>query len=309
MDVAGLALGVPGAIGLLLKTSFEGYQVFLTAKDLDNDFSEYQHQFSIQDQRLKDWVADVRPAGGQDKLSGLLVSDERRYQLIVRTLARIANVFASVNQMEGAYGMKVVDEFEATTSPKKSRVRKYFRSSSSLPSPAPVICDDIFKDLNVNIAQVEAMAPQLQSCVSNYARLKWAFSDKSKLQTLIERLKTYNEDLYNLTERHRATTPCVVTPCVVQSKGSFDNFIELPFPPNPDFCGREGLLDEMHQIFQPLNGKTKREVIVCNSSGCFLDLPLTLQVGITWNGRHWQNPNSSGIRISSRNLLPIRFVA
>ncbi|KAF8545135.1 hypothetical protein BDD12DRAFT_786467 [Trichophaea hybrida] len=263
MDIAGLAAGVPpGVIGVLLKISLEGYQVFLTAKAFDDDFSEYQHQFSIQNQRLKDWVTDMRPAAGQDKLSGLLDSDEGRYRLIVRTLARIANVFASVNKMEGAYGMRVLDDVGTTTPQKNSRFRKYFHSSSSSPSPAPIVQNDIFKDLDIDIAQVKAMAPQLQSCVSCYARLKWAFSDKIELQTLIERLKSYNEDLCSLTERQLSTMPGIT-----HSEGSFDNLIELPFPPNPDFCGRAGLLDEMHQIFQPPNGKTKREVIILHGMG------------------------------------------
>jgi hypothetical protein len=135
-------------------------------------------------------------------------------------------------------------------------------SSSSSP-PASGVHADIFEDIELD--QVEFLAPRLKSSVSNYARFKWAFSDKGKLQTLIEKLGAYNEDLYKITERHIVTTP------VQESGGSLDKFrvqVELPFPPNLDFCGREDILELMRRFFQTTNGKTKREVIVCIPLSC-----------------------------------------
>jgi len=56
----------------------------------------------------------------------------------------------------------------------------------------------------------------------------------------------------------------------VNPRSSFDTFslpVELPFPRNPDFCGREDILEEIYQKLQPLGDKFERNVCVLSAMG------------------------------------------
>lgn len=61
MDPIGISLGIPRVISLLLDTALDGYQIFAAAQALDEDFKEYQRQFKVQRERLRDWAVSLNP--------------------------------------------------------------------------------------------------------------------------------------------------------------------------------------------------------------------------------------------------------
>lgn len=266
MDIASFLFGIPGAIEILLRTSFVGYQLYLTARDLDADFSECKHQFDVQYQLLRDWVLFMNPRPGErDQFSKLLISDPPRYRLVVQTLVRIAAIFACVDHLEGVYGMKPVVDASgggADQQASQARLSTPFPSASASPPPSPscepgasASPDDIPRDRD---SDLETMYPQLHRTVSNYTRLKWAYCDKAKLQTLIKKLKSYNQNLHDLTGLQFAFT---VNSGPVR-RGKFQVPVELPFPPNPKFWGRVVLLETMLRILRSLAAESRRKVIV-----------------------------------------------
>jgi hypothetical protein len=49
------------------------------------------------------------------------------------------------------------------------------------------------------------VAEQFNRIVSSYDKAKWVFTDREKLQALVEDLKQYNSDLKNLPENYLFT--------------------------------------------------------------------------------------------------------
>jgi hypothetical protein len=226
METVGLALGIPGLVGLLLQTSLQGYKIFSTARALDEDFGHYQHQFNVQHQKLTDWATTLKQSAGQaESLSDFLNADPQRFQLIVNTLTRMAQLFADVRQLQDLYGaqatVKATVDFSTTTSPKKRslgrilrRIRPPNRDSPTPPMPtaplAPIAPPtltgpNLDLDLSIDETTATAVAESFRSAVSSYAMFKWTFSDKDKLHALIEKLRQYNDDLNDLTLRYLST--------------------------------------------------------------------------------------------------------
>jgi hypothetical protein len=108
MDVAGLALSVPGLISLLITTSPEGYRIVSVARSFKQGFSRLHYQLDIEHQKLKDWVSTgSHNASIELKLSEIYQKDTTRFQLIISTLLRVSQLFADVRQLESLYGIRV----------------------------------------------------------------------------------------------------------------------------------------------------------------------------------------------------------
>jgi hypothetical protein len=80
MDPIGISLGIPRLISLLISTALEGYQIFLTARALGDDFKELQRQFGVQRERLKDWVYATN-----QHANGVLNSEDRIVAFLEKT--------------------------------------------------------------------------------------------------------------------------------------------------------------------------------------------------------------------------------
>ena len=204
MEPAGLAIGIPGIVGLLIKTSLEGYRVLSTARDFNDDFDYYQHQFDMQHHKLREWAVTLKESiGNCGNLAAYFNPDEERYELVVRTLARITQLFVDTRRLKDVYGVQ----------PKESSFRRYSRrlgfskrDDRTAPAPAaPPTLNDLDLDIDLSFDDVERLAPAFNSTISSYAKLKWAFSDKDKLQALIDRLERYNKDLRVLTANNVST--------------------------------------------------------------------------------------------------------
>jgi hypothetical protein len=96
MDPIGISLGIPGVIALLISTALEGYQIFVTAQALGDDFKELQRQFRVQRKRLKDWAyATNQQANGlnsENTIADFPKQHPEKLEFIAGTLARVAKV-------------------------------------------------------------------------------------------------------------------------------------------------------------------------------------------------------------------------
>ncbi|KAF8241358.1 hypothetical protein K440DRAFT_643854 [Wilcoxina mikolae CBS 423.85] len=259
----GIILGVPGVVDVFLRTTFEGYRILQTARELDKDFDDCRYEISVQYQLLRDWV-DNRKASSSDPFFKI---DQKRHLLIIQTLARIAQLFADIRKLEYEYVILPV-----TVLGKRQQARSFFRksfrlSSSSNCSNIPALVGGLDPDTNIDTEKLETIARKFEVAVSSSARLKWAFTDKTKLQALVQRLKEHNGNLRSLTDGHLASNTDRLP---TNHRNSFDTFslpVELPFPRNPDFCGREDILDEIYQKFQPLDDNFERNVCILSGIG------------------------------------------
>jgi hypothetical protein len=214
-EVAGLALGVPGVINVLIKTCQEGYVFINKACDADKDFEDYKHQFSVEEQKLKD-ITTIVATRIQDLRYKI---EEKRFCLIAKTLLRIAQLFSDFSQLERVYGVHTSFSDEATVKPsKRSRIRKVFGLKASKKhttgnnehdgSKIGSALTDLELDEKLQIATLETLEtlePRLRSAIHIFPRLKWAFSDYEKAQTLISKLREYSSNMKDLVDGHSST--------------------------------------------------------------------------------------------------------
>lgn len=228
MEIAGLAIGVPGVIGPLIQAGLNGYKIFSVIHNLNTDFNHYRQQLSVQRKLLKDRVENLKCRVGKDfatdKLLDEFKGDQERLTLVIKTLTRMAYLFADVRQLDTLYGMKTATFSDSTMSDqgsathKSSSFSKMFRrirSSSKHNTPdAPNAIDSntqalenlkIDLDLGEGFIASLPVAEQFNRIVSSYDKAKWVFTDREKLQALVEDLKQYNSDLKNLTENYLFT--------------------------------------------------------------------------------------------------------
>jgi hypothetical protein len=127
-EVAGLALGVPGVIDILIKTCLEGYQFISTARSADEDFENHRYQFKVEQQKLKDLTTTVASRVQESTLK----PDDVRFLLISSTLIRIAQQFSDFRRLESLYGVHISSSDKSTEKPsKRSRIRNFFGLEAS----------------------------------------------------------------------------------------------------------------------------------------------------------------------------------
>jgi hypothetical protein len=246
-------IGIPGLITLLISTALEGYQIFVTARALGDDFKELQRQFGVQRERLKDWAyATNQQANGlnsENTIADFLKQHPEKLELIASALARVAKVFADMQQMESTYGISIIEPATSIKSAShqkktsllrrmKEKAPNMFYRPKDIPDPDPVtpptnIIPDIQIPLPLN--EVDKLAQAFNCSVSSCGRLKWALCDKDRLRELITGLERCNQDLIHLTDRYVAST------AQIPSKSAEDVSSELhfmvPFPKNEDYVG------------------------------------------------------------------------
>jgi hypothetical protein len=226
MEIAGLAIGVPGVIGPLIQAGLNGYKIFSAVQNLNTDFDRYQHQLGVQRKLLKDWAETLKCRVGKefatDQPLDEFKGDQERLTLVIKTLTRVAYLFADVRRLDTLYGMKTVTFSDSTisdqgsTAHQSSSFRKMFRSirsrSKSGTPDAPNSIDpntqaleNLKIDLGEDFIASLPVAEQFNRIVSSYDKAKWVFTDREKLQALVEDLKQYNSDLKNLPENYLFT--------------------------------------------------------------------------------------------------------
>jgi hypothetical protein len=206
-EVAGLALGVPGVLDTLIKTCLEGYRFISTARSADKDFETHRYQFTVEQQRLKDLTTTVAFRIQESTLK----TDDVRFLLISSTLIRIAQQFSDFKQLESLYGVQISSSNKSAEKPsKRSWIRKVFgleesRKDTKCESDAfktVLTLTDLHLDKNLEMATLQTLEPRLKSVINTYSRLKWAFLDSEKVETLITKLQQYNSNMEKLVDGH-----------------------------------------------------------------------------------------------------------
>jgi hypothetical protein len=209
-ELAGLALGVPGVLDILIKTCQKGYVFINKACDADKVFENYKYQFSVEEQRLKDITAIVTTRIEELKHE----TEKGRFRLITSTLIRIARLFWDFAELEMLYGVHTSFTDEAITKPsKRSRICRFIglKASKKLTNnehdafnigSAASALRNLELDEKLQMATLATLEPRLRSAIDISSRLKWAFSDHEKVQTLISTLQEYNRNMKALVDGH-----------------------------------------------------------------------------------------------------------
>ncbi|KAI5816783.1 hypothetical protein BZA77DRAFT_54826 [Pyronema omphalodes] len=184
MDPVGISIGIPGLIALLVGTALRGYKIFETAKALGEDFTELQRQFRVQGERLKDWAyVTNQQANGLDSentIADFLKQHPEKLELVASTLARVAKVFADMQQMESAYGILIIEPENLIESASdqnkisrfrrmKEKTRKVFFRPKDVTSPDPVFSSPNIASVlqeNLPLIELEKRAAEFSRSVS-----------------------------------------------------------------------------------------------------------------------------------------------
>ncbi|KAI5787433.1 prion-inhibition and propagation-domain-containing protein [Pyronema domesticum] len=255
MDPIGISLGIPGVITLLISTALEGYQIFVTARALGDDFKELQRPFGVQRERFKDWAyATNRHANdglnSEKRIADFLEQHPEKLELIANTLAQVAKVFADIQQMKSTYGISIIEPATSIKSAShenrtshfrrmKEKARNLFYRPKEIPDPV-IPPTNIIQDLHIALPlnEVKKLAQGFKCSVSSYGRLKWALCDKDNLRALIAGLERYNQDLEHLMVRYFASTVQILSSKLPENASSSEFHFMVPFPKNEDYVGK-----------------------------------------------------------------------
>jgi hypothetical protein len=107
MEVAGLLVGVPGLVKLLLEVTLDGYKTFSSARSCGKDIGSCLLLLEVERERLKDWIRHLSNGGGD--LSKVIDPTTNRYCVVLEVLSQMAGLFAQVGELESKYGIRRVE--------------------------------------------------------------------------------------------------------------------------------------------------------------------------------------------------------
>ena len=328
MDPAGFAIGVVGLTGQLAKVAIDCYKIFDNINDVGSTYDEILHKLRTQGILLKEW--EKAWGFGGDSHQPRLDPRDYKYRYATATLARIVAVFASIDKLQAKYGVVITKEstVEAGEEKQKGRLRDRllvsiptrFRSKSSgLKSPGPISPspstnmtqipipgateDDlqllenpqlvenkhILPGLNDEITSMTQAVDRVQQSLPIYLKLRWVISDNAKLVELLKKLTTLNKGLF------RVLPASVNPPQGSLLKLSFDIPVYLNVRKNPNFVGREYLLENLKQEID--EGKGMLNIIVLYGTGGMGKTQLALE----YVYQHYQD-YSSVFLINTTNI-------
>lgn len=223
MEAAGLAIGVPGLLDLLVKTARRGYQTISDTRDAPHAIMDYVQKLCIEHQRFQDW--EQLTTNAITSLTGRAVGDlvphhHRRFQLIAITLGHIVQAFDEVTKLDGKHGQVETVQCGTTVPVRKGRVRdrmKLFFSRSENSAPAATMISQRTEEnqsSTLSLSSIHSLselkvasqlkdlnqhATSYQISVSTLSSLKWAIIGKTTMESLYQKVKGYNDDLETLT--------------------------------------------------------------------------------------------------------------
>jgi hypothetical protein len=107
MEVAGLLIGIPGLVKLLLEVTLDGYKTFSSVQSCGKDIGSCMLLLDVERERLEDWIRQLSTRGGD--LSRLIDPTTKRYRVVLEVLAQMAGLFARVEELESKYGIRRVE--------------------------------------------------------------------------------------------------------------------------------------------------------------------------------------------------------
>ena len=295
MDPAGFAIGVVGLAGQLAKAAMDCYKIFDNMNDVGSTYDAILHQLRTQGLLLKAWEQDWG-FGSDSHQQQRLDPGDYRYRYATATLARIVAVFASIDKLQGKYGVVVTKEsaaaVEASGRRWKAPLREQYlslptrcRSKSPGPStratktPIPSATKDdlrllensqllenknILPGLDDEITFMTQAMNRVQQALPIYLKLRWIISDNAKLGELLKQLTSLNDGLFRVLPQ-----PVSVLPANPPEGSLLKLTFKIPFSlnvrKNPDFVGREYLLENLKREID--EGKDMLNIIVLYGTG------------------------------------------
>ena len=266
MEPAGLALGVVGLTGQLVKVSMEWYDIFTEMSDVGISHDSALHNLRTEALRLKQW----EHAWGLGNIAGsALDQNDYRYRYATASLARIVALFARVALLQSKY-----NEASKRSRLSDSRLLSIFRPKSPLPSPSqsrpssplpqiqlkdltllenPTILENqqLLPEVATEIISLDVATKRMQQSLPMYRKLRWVVSDNAGLTNLIDQLKRFMDGLYEVLPLNHEVLPLNLPVAGVvmatASQSDMKHFI-VPCPRNTSFTPREGVYKRLVEL-------------------------------------------------------------
>lgn len=195
MDIASFAFSAASLISLF-NVCVQGYTAIRTAKNLGKDATRLLCQIEIEEARFITWGRTVGLLPQADNGNELKLGLEHA-TTVIRILVQISDIFSSTKVLRDRYGIIVEDQESsgnATTLVGTTRV-DYIDGLQS-----------IREQFVEEYKRQSAFAPSLQRGNSLLKKIRWVFTDKETLATLISTLRDFNnslESMLNSTSRRQ----------------------------------------------------------------------------------------------------------
>ncbi|KAI5780091.1 hypothetical protein EDC01DRAFT_633552 [Geopyxis carbonaria] len=277
MEAVGLAIGIPGLLTLLLKTSLSGYEAIMSIQDANIEIADYLRRIEIEYQCLRDWHESTKHITSKINLENDPPEHRARFRNIVLTLASVAKLFAESEEMTKTYRAKDTDKMpyksakrflhvsywqhrrnKSETNLVSVKISKELgdRKSTSPPWVLSSMSDGMHEDDKLKrLITLAKTRGSKDLPVSTFSSLKWVMYDKNRIEDLYKNLKSYNEDLKKCTKPllslKKPSTGLEPNSCI---------FI-VPFPRNPNFTEREDVFHRLDEYLLHKDGAQSRAVL------------------------------------------------
>ncbi|RPB27890.1 TPR-like protein, partial [Terfezia boudieri ATCC MYA-4762] len=290
MEPVGLTIGVVGLAGQLAKATMDYYKIFDDMKDVGSTYDAILHELRTQGLLLKKWEQSWGFGSEQQRLD----PGDYRYRYATASLARIVAVFVSIDNLQAKYGIVIKQEsvvVGAEEEYQKARLRdrlsvsmrmfrsKSLRRSSSttqisysgatkddlhlLENPKILENKHILPGLDDEIISMTQAINRVQQSLPIYLKFRWVISDNAKLEDLLRKLTSLNNGLFQVLPTSESSLAASSNPSLL--KLSFDIPFSLSLRKNPNFVGREYLLESLIQGIE--GGKGLLNIIVLYGTG------------------------------------------
>ncbi|RPB27891.1 hypothetical protein L211DRAFT_472359, partial [Terfezia boudieri ATCC MYA-4762] len=290
MEPASLAIGVVSLAGQLAKAAMDYYKIFDDMKDVGSTYDAILHELRTQGLLLKKWEQSWGFGSEQQRLD----PGDYRYRYATASLARIVAVFVSIDKLQAKYGIVIKQEsvvVGAEEEYQKARLRdrlsvsmRMFRSKSLsrsssttqisysgatkddlhlLENPKVLENKHILPGLDDEIISMTQAMNRVQQSLPIHLKFRWVISDNAKLEELLRKLTSLNNGLFQVLPTSESSLAASSSPSLL--KLSFDIPFFLSLRKNPNFVGREYLLESMIQDIE--EGKGILNIIVLYGTG------------------------------------------
>ncbi|KAL7276061.1 hypothetical protein RUND412_000977 [Rhizina undulata] len=288
VEPIGLALGVVGVIAPLIDICTKGYAMLTDARSVGEDWGDLQLRRKIEAVRFTDWTREMK---FQDNISARLQpNDSGKYLVVVEILAKIVERFREIDEFMSTYELKQSKAESSGSSSttdfgtpnsradgkhKRKGSRFNFLSKSNAGTSEAIETGECFHfpfskmlefvsqlggqndeaEVRSAVEQFKENTRKFQEAISTRDQIRWVLSGKECLTQAVDELEKYNDRLYKIT----------MNAISIQTRGgswaspntplsSFQEFIvrtKLPFHRNPNFCGRNDVLEKLRQSLKP----------------------------------------------------------
>ncbi len=194
------ALGAGSFLFDVFDKSIQAYRLYSTAKSLANVAAHLVAKLLTEKRRLIQWGDGVgirsaeKPTEGEAwELDDRLRENNALYHTVLQALAGIEETLTDVNSLTAKYGLQVFEERCSEEVLLKDEITLPLRAQRSshdsvLSNDRPVLSDTLRK--------TNDRSRRDQASTSIRKKFQWVLKDKTGFETLLDRLRYYNDSLY-----------------------------------------------------------------------------------------------------------------